>query len=179
MQKRKRSAAVKQQRKAQTVRRSKILTSAIASGIGLWREQGGSHFNNNESRISAFVSQLKGYEALSLRSCETCGKRENIHDFINDTNTDAVILALGSQNFGRIQHLTNSDSVYDLAAFRSDISSLSLSESGILLATSIERTHPGNVFVAGMTEVTDGDGAHPILETPSPTYSLQIGRAHV
>ncbi|THW18702.1 hypothetical protein D6D23_07576 [Aureobasidium pullulans] len=173
--KRKRSAAMKQKREMQTVRRSRILDSASAAGIGLWREQGRSHFANYEARIAAMAGQFQGYETLSLKSCESCGKRDNIHDFFIDDELDAILMALGSRNFGRVQFLGESQNAYDIAAFRSDISSVSISSSRTLVATSYDRQHPGNVFVAGMAGSIDMEGSPPILDSPAPCYSMLGG----
>ncbi|KAI5273770.1 hypothetical protein E4T47_03075 [Aureobasidium subglaciale] len=170
--KRKRSAAYKQKREMQTVRRSKILDSPTAAGIGLWREQGRSHFANYEARIAALATQFQGYETLSLKSCESCGKRDSIHDFFIDDQLDAILMALGSRNFGRVQFLGKSENAYDIAAFRSDISSISISQSRTLVATSYDRSHPGNVFVAGMAGSIDMEGSPPILDSPAPCYSM-------
>jgi hypothetical protein len=175
-QKRKRSAAHRQKREQQTVRRSKILDSASAAGIALWREQGRSRFQNHEARLSSLCSQFQGYETLSLKSCESCGKRDNIHDFFVDEENDAILMALGSRNFGRVQWLDRDQNAYDIAAFRSDISSVSISQSRTLVATSYDRTHPGNVFVAGMGGSIDADGAPPILDSPAPSYCM-LGNA--
>ncbi|THX86956.1 hypothetical protein D6D04_01110 [Aureobasidium pullulans] len=173
--KRKRSAALKQKREMQTVRRSRVLDSASAAGIGLWREQGHSHFANYEARIAAMAAQFQGYETLSLKSCESCGKRDNIHDFFIDDELDAILMALGSRNFGRVQFLGESQNAYDIAAFRSDISSVSISSSRTLVATSYDRQHPGNVFVAGMAGSIDMEGSPPILDSPAPCYSMLGG----
>ncbi|KAG9788610.1 hypothetical protein KCU95_g7268, partial [Aureobasidium melanogenum] len=173
--KRKRSAAHRQKRETQTVRRSKILDSASAAGIGLWREQGRSHFANYEARISALASQFRGYESLSLKSCESCGKRDNIHDFCVDEELDAILMALGSRNFGRVQWIGQGQNTYDIAAFRSDISSVAVSQSRTLVATAYDRAHPGNVFVAGMAGSIDMEGAPPILDSPAPSYSMLGG----
>lgn len=176
-QKRKRSEALKQKRETQTVRRSSILASS-AAGIGLWREQGhSSHFDVYEARIKALASQLQGYETMSLKSCESCGKRDNIHDFVMDHELQAVVMALGSRNFGRVQFLAANDTGIDLAAFRSDISSVTLSSSRTLVATSYDRAHPGNVFVAGMAASMglDLDGPTPILDSPAPCYTMLGG----
>ncbi|TIA62946.1 hypothetical protein D6C77_02430 [Aureobasidium pullulans] len=173
--KRKRSAAMKQKREMQTVRRSRVLDSASAAGIGLWREQGRSHFANYEARIAAMAGQFQGYETLSLKSCESCGKRDNIHDFFIDDELDAILMALGSRNFGRVQFLGESQNAYDIAAFRSDISSVSISSSRTLVATSYDRQHPGNVFVAGMAGSIDMEGSPPILDSPAPCYSMLGG----
>jgi len=173
MQKRKRTAAHRQKRETQTVRRSKILDSASAAGIALWREQGRSSFLNSEARLYALSSQLQGYESISLKSCESCGKRDNIHDFFLDEESDAILMALGSRNFGRVQWLGNEREAYDVAAFRSDISSVCVSQSRTLVATAYDRTHPGNVFVAGMASNIDAaDGGPPILDSPAPSYSM-------
>ncbi|KAG9950106.1 hypothetical protein KCU85_g3937, partial [Aureobasidium melanogenum] len=154
--KRKRSAAHRQKRETQTVRRSKILDSASAAGIGLWREQGRSHFANYEARISALASQFRGYESLSLKSCESCGKRDNIHDFCIDEELDAILMALGSRNFGRVQWIGQGQNT-------------------TLVATAYDRAHPGNVFVAGMAGSIDMEGAPPILDSPAPSYSMLGG----
>ncbi|KAG9621653.1 hypothetical protein KCV04_g13555, partial [Aureobasidium melanogenum] len=159
----------------QTVRRSRILDSASAAGIGLWREQGRSHFANYEARIAALATQFQGYESLSLKSCESCGKRDNIHDFCIDDELDAILMALGSRNFGRVQFIGGTQSTYDIAAFRSDISSIAISQSRTLVATSYDRAHPGNVFVAGMAGSIDMEGAPPILDSPAPSYSMLGG----
>lgn len=170
-QKRKRTAAHRQKRELQTVRRSKILSSASAAGIALWREQGLSSFQTHEARLSALCSQLSGYETLSLKSCESCGKRDNIHDFFVDEENDAIFMALGSRNFGRVQWLGKEKEAYDIAAFRSDISSVGVSQSRTLVATAYDRTHPGNVFVAGMAG-GDAEGQPPILDSPAPSYCM-------
>ncbi|KAI4727964.1 hypothetical protein E4T49_04292, partial [Aureobasidium sp. EXF-10728] len=175
--KRKRSAAHQKKRETQTVRRSKILSSPSCAGIGLWREQGCSHFSAHESRISALCSQFSGYETLSLKSCESCGKRDNIHDFFVDGELDAILMALGSRNFGRVQFIGGQQSnAYDVAAFRSDISSVAVSAQRTLVATSYDRAHPGNVFVAGMAGSIDTEGGPPILDSPAPSYSM-LGNA--
>ncbi|KAI4766035.1 hypothetical protein E4T51_01005 [Aureobasidium sp. EXF-12344] len=170
--KRKRTAAHLQKRSLQTVRRSKILSSASAAGIALWREQGLSSFTNHEARLSSLCSQLHGYETLSLKSCESCGKRDNIHDFFLDQENEAIFMALGSRNFGRVQWLGAEKEAYDIAAFRSDISSVGVSRSRTLVATVYDRTHPGNVFVAGMTGGGDAEGQPPILDSPAPSYCM-------
>lgn len=154
------------------MRRSRILDSASAAGIGLWREQGRSHFANYEARIAALAAQYQGYETLSLKSCESCGKRDNIHDFCIDDELDAILMALGSRNFGRVQLLGGTQNAYDIAAFRSDISSVTISQSRTLVATSYDRAHPGNVFVAGMAGSLDMEGGPPILDSPAPSYSM-------
>lgn len=175
MQKRKRSAAFQQKRAAQTVRRSAILSSPSVAGVGLWREQGRSHFANHEARISALASQFQGHETLSLKTCESCGKRDNIHDFLLDDGYDAMLLALGSRNFGRVQYLGKGTNVYDLAAFRSDVSSITATSSRTLVATTYDRAHPGNVYVAGMAETYDSDGEPRWMDGPAPTYSMLGG----
>jgi hypothetical protein len=158
----------------QTVRRSKILDSASGAGIALWREQGRSSFTNHEARLSTLCSQFQGYELLSLRSCESCGKRDNIHDyFFDEENNDAVFMALGSRNFGRVQWLDSMQNAYDIAAFRSDISSVCVSSSRTLVATSYDRAHPGNVFVAGLAGSIDAaEAGPPILDSPAPNYCM-------
>jgi WD40 repeat protein len=82
-------------------------------------------------------------------------------------------MALGSRNFGRVQWLGREKEAYDIAAFRSDISSVGVSQSRTLVATAYDRTHPGNVFVAGMTAGGgDADGQPPILDSPAPSYCM-------
>lgn len=81
-------------------------------------------------------------------------------------------MALGSRNFGRVQWLGGEKEAYDVAAFRSDISSVCVSQSRTLVATAYDRTHPGNVFVAGMAGSVEADGSPPILDSPAPSYSM-------
>jgi WD40 repeat protein len=172
-QKRKRSVAARQKREMQTVGRSKVLDSASAAGIGLWREQGRSHFANHEARIAAMAAQFKGYEMLSFNGCESCGKRDNIQDFFIDDELDAIIMALGSRDYGRVRFLGPKELNYDIAAFQSDLSSVAISQSRALIATSYDRQHPGNVFVARMANRMELDeGLPPTRDSPAPSYSM-------
>lgn len=104
-QKRKYAAAHQQKKEAQTVRRSKILSSPTVAGIALRREQGASRFQNYDARDAALASQTCETEVLSLKSCESCGRRDKIHDFAIDKATDALVWGLGSQNSARVQYI--------------------------------------------------------------------------
>lgn len=63
------------------------------------------------------------------------------------------------------------DSIFDLAAFRSDISSICITGLRTVIATSLSSHHPGNVFVAGLSEPA-GVNDYPILDVPAASYTL-------
>ncbi|GAB7354036.1 hypothetical protein MBLNU459_g4619t1 [Dothideomycetes sp. NU459] len=170
-QKRKYSAALQQKKETQTVQRSKVLSSPAVAGITLWREQGASRIQNFDARSAALASQTQGAELLSLKSCESCGMRDKIYDFAVDFASDALIWGLGSQNHGRLQYVADQDAVFDLAAFRSDISSVCVTGLRTVMATSMSSYHPGNVFVAALSEST-GPNDFPILDAPAASYTM-------
>lgn len=105
VQKRKHAATIQQKKKSQTVQRSKVLSSSTVSGIALRREQGASHFLNYDARDAALAGQTQDVELLSLKSCESCGRRDKIHDFAVDRAANALVWGLGSQNSGRVQYV--------------------------------------------------------------------------
>ena len=65
-----------------------------------------------------------------------------------------------------------SQSTYDLAAFRSNISSVSVTSRRAVVATSTSSHHPGNVFIAGLSEPSGDVGSFPILDAPAPNHML-------
>lgn len=190
-QKRRKTAAFQQKKATQTVQRSKILQSPLITGISLAREQGASRFQNLEARVSALAKQSQVSDLLSLKICASCGKRDTVFDFAIDQATDAILWGLGSRHFGRVQYLSeyvrhssrmsscahgafSSQDTYDLAAFRSAISSVSVTSRRTVIATSITSSHPGNVFIAGLSEPSTEMGHYPISDAPAPSY-MRLG----
>lgn len=188
-QKRKRTAALQQKKETQTVQRSKILQSSLLTGISLAREQGASRVQNLESRTAALAKNSQHFEIIDLKACQSCGRRDTVYDFAIDKETDALLWALGSNNFGRLQYVSeyahprnkptythkrpSSHDTHDLAAFRSNISSISLTNSRTVVATTASYYHPGNVFIAGLSEPSGpSDDSLPILDSPAPAYMM-------
>lgn len=171
-QKRKRTVVYQQKKEAQTVRRSKILQSPLITGISLSREHGASRAQILEARTASIAKQSEVSELLSLKSCEHCGRRDTVFDFAIDKENDSILWGLGSSTFGRLQYLSETSSTYEMAAFRSSISSLSVTNHRTVVATATAASHPGNVFIAGLSEPSGEIGSLPILDTPAPSYML-------
>lgn len=178
-QKRKRTAAHQLKKETQTVQRSRILQSPLLAGTTLLREHGSSsRYQLLEARGSALATQFRATELLNLKSCESCGRRETIYDFVTDKESNHIMLGLGSENFGRLRYLTDfvRPSARDIIGFRSNISSISLTLSRAVAVTSATYTQPGNLFIGRLSEPTpnpssDDDLPH-ILDSPTPTFML-------
>ncbi|KAL1311706.1 hypothetical protein AAFC00_001808 [Neodothiora populina] len=173
--KRRKTAAFQKKKATETVKRSRVLQSSLITGIGLSREHGiASRLTTQEARVAAMGSQFQSSDLLSLKGCESCGKRDTVFDFAMDPATDAIVWGLGSQSFGRIQYLADPQYTHDLAVFSSEISSISVTSQRTVFGTAHTSSHPGNVFIAGLSEPSDDNAIFPIVDSPAPSY-LRLG----
>lgn len=194
--KRRKVAEFKQKQATQTVRRSRILQSPLIAGISLLREQGTSSPSQNlETRLSALAKQTQVSDLLSLKQCTNCGNRDTVFDFAIDHATDAIVWGLGYHDLARIQYLSEyalhmnlpsrkcsrcarrSQHTYDIAAFRSSISSVAVTSSRALVATATTSDHPGNVFIAQLSQLDDDNltSTYPISEAQGAPSYLRLG----
>lgn len=147
----------------QTVQRSKVLQSSVISGIGLHRELGASLDHCKASRESALARQLGPKQPV----LESSNDRGTLYDVVHLEHTGQSIVAMG-YDWGQTSTLFacdldsldsqeqpwTSSNAYRLAAFNSQITSLTLSTAGLIVATCLEPSHPGNVYL-GCSDMAD------------------------
>lgn len=68
----------------------------------------------------------------------------------------------------------STSNTHDLASFKSNISSVAITNNRTIVTTSFSSHYPGNVFIAGLSETSGGHGTMPILDSPAPCF-LTLG----
>ncbi|KAK8200978.1 hypothetical protein M8818_006298 [Zalaria obscura] len=158
LQKRKRAEAHQKKKEAETVRRSRILQAPLTSGISLDRELGYSRISTlKNARTSVLASRLIRTDLADCGSCESCGRPGIVYDFDYDPLTDGIVWGVGTNMAAQAAYLNDyaahpsDDLSVGLAAFHSEISSVSITQSRTILITSLNSSHPGNVYATSFT----------------------------
>lgn len=158
----------------QTVQRNKVLRSSLLFGITLHREIGASRYDLAKSRDSAFARQLgKPYPVLEFMQGD-----DTVQDFKLHAESGKMVAAVGmngiqqmsvvnvgkwkpssrqqaSKESHQTRHLAFPDTYGPVMAFNSVITGLAMTCKGMLVATALEPSHPGNVFIHDLLSYDD------------------------
>lgn len=106
------------------------------------------------ARTAAIASQLLPKLDQDAGECASCGRRGIVYDFAVDDQ--AVVWGVGSSGTGRLQWISPTRRVsQDLAFFNSEISSISVAKSHVVVATALINQGPGNVFLVSLNSLKE------------------------